>query len=119
MSTDYEAYAILDVQLHRGAASIRVLKLYSEPAGPDGVGCCFVRQRAPGAGWGGERGREGLQPRSRPPSFTGRALEQDKDILKQFHQVAKDYGLSPRDVHLNTWDSECRGPARPLGPAPP
>ncbi|XP_014385152.1 PREDICTED: epididymal-specific lipocalin-8 [Myotis brandtii] len=28
VSTDYETYAILDVQLHRGAASIRVLKLY-------------------------------------------------------------------------------------------
>ncbi|XP_070286068.1 epididymal-specific lipocalin-5-like [Myotis yumanensis] len=73
VSTDYETYAILDVQLHRGAASIRVLKLYS------------------------------------------RALEQDKNVLDKFHLVAKDYGLSPKDVHLNTWDMTCANLLRPGG----
>ncbi|XP_054582765.1 epididymal-specific lipocalin-5-like isoform X3 [Eptesicus fuscus] len=73
VSTDYETYAIMDVQLHRGAASIGVLKLYS------------------------------------------RALEHDKEVLKKFHQAAKDYGLSPKDVHLNTWDMTCANLLRPGG----
>ncbi|KAK1333920.1 hypothetical protein QTO34_004918 [Cnephaeus nilssonii] len=77
VSTDYETYAIMDVQLHRGAASIGVLKLYS------------------------------------------RALEHDKEVLKKFHQAAKDYGLSPKDVHLNTWDSECCAPPAPPRPPAP
>ncbi|XP_006776606.1 PREDICTED: epididymal-specific lipocalin-8 [Myotis davidii] len=37
--------------------------------------------------------------------YFSRALEQDKEVLDKFHLVAKDYGLSPKDVHLNAWDN--------------
>lgn len=73
------------------------------------------RRELDGAG-GGDGGGSGP---CRTPSFTGRALEQDKEVLDKFRLVAKDYGLSPKDVHLNVWDSECWDPARPPGPAPP
>lgn len=87
MSTDYETYAILDVQLHRGAASVRVLKLYSKPAGLDGAGLLLrgdpaltwgpSSDGAEGAGsWVGRGAgigdRRGLRPMSEPrPSQAG------------------------------------------------
>lgn len=127
VSTDYETYAIMDVQLHRGAASIGVLKLYSKPRGRTGGsaaswGPSSDGAEGAGAGWGGgERGRGtgGAPAHVGTPSFTGRALEHDKEVLKKFHQAAKDYGLSPKDVHLNTWDSECCAPPASPPPRPP
>uniref|UniRef100_M3YIF5 Lipocalin/cytosolic fatty-acid binding domain-containing protein n=1 Tax=Mustela putorius furo TaxID=9669 RepID=M3YIF5_MUSPF len=39
-----------------------------------------------------------------------RTLELKEDIMKRFYEVARESGLSEKDMHLLTWDSECPGP---------
>ena len=79
-----------------------------------------------GTRWGKERDRTGRDicgspslSGAPPPPPKGRTLEMEEEVMKKFHEVAGEYGLSGKDMHLLPWDSECPGPQGSASPVCP